>query len=96
MDKINEKEIVAEVEATEITVPNEALTAEKLIGADDMAIFRSIDQSMRSRGGSNFNDVVSEMLNKVKNGSDIVFVKTEPTFERKGDKRGWKRKATHC
>ena len=95
MEKINEKEIVEEGVPTEIVVPNEALTAEKLIGSDDMAIFGSIYQSLRARGGSKFNDVVSEMLRGVKNGSDVIFVKTEPTFERKGEKRGWKRKATH-
>jgi hypothetical protein len=96
MDKINDKEIVEETGVpTKMSVLNDGLTAEKLIDSGDLSIFRSIDQSMRARGGSKFNDVVSEMLNGVHNGHDIVFVDTEPTFERKGEKRGWKRKATH-
>lgn len=95
MDKINENEIVEEGVPTNIVASNEALTAEKLIGVDDMIIFRSIDQSMRARSGNKFNDVVTDMLRGVHNGDDVVFVKTEPTFERKGEKRGWKRKATH-
>lgn len=94
-----ENEIVKETEEvavpTEVVAANAAPTAENLIGSDDMAIFRSIDQSMRSRGGNDFNVVVSKMLDGIKNGSDIIFVDSEPIFERKGEKRGWKRKATH-
>ena len=96
MENINEKEIVEEVSVPEkVVAANSAVIAETLIDVSDMAIFRSIDQSMRARGGSKFNDVVTDMLRGVHNGNDVVFVKTEPTFERKGEKRGWKRKATH-
>ena len=91
MDKINEKEIVEETAGvpTDIVVPNEALTAEKLIGADDMAIFRSIDQSMRVRTGLNFNDDVTKMLKSVHNGNEVVFVKAEPEFKKEFEKRGY-------
>ena len=77
------------------TVTNTALTAEKMIPPEDMDIFRSIEQSIRVRTGLKFNDEVTDMLNGVHNGNEVVFVKAEPKFEKKGEKRGWKRKATY-
>jgi hypothetical protein len=90
---IEETAVIAVPEG--VVAETEAMTAEKLIGSDELSIFRSIDQSIRARGGSNFNDVVSEVLRKIEDKRNVVFVKTEPTFERKGEKRGWKKKATH-
>jgi hypothetical protein len=96
MTNINEKEIVKEVGApTELVVPNEALTAEKLIGSDDMAIFRSIDQSIRVRTGLKFNDEVTRVLKGMHNGNDVVFVKAEPEFKKKMEKRGYKGKPVY-
>ena len=90
------KIIDEEVPAPEKVIEHDGeLTADKLIAVGDLHIYRSIDQSMRARGGSKFNGIVSKMLDGLHNGHDIVFVDTEPTFERKGEKRGWKTKPTH-
>lgn len=96
MEHINEKEIVEETGAPTETIANsDALTVEKLIDTGDLAIYRSIDQSIRVRTGLKFNDEVTNVLKAVHNGNEVVFVKAEPEFERKGEKRGWKRKATY-
>ena len=85
-----------EVAAAEVpAIDNSPLTAEKLIDVGDLEIFRSIEQSIRVRTGLNFNEEVTAMLNGVNNNDTVVFVTAEPSFEKKGEKRGWKKKPTY-
>ena len=95
MENINKNESEEVVVPAEAVASNETLTAEKLIGEDDLSIFRSIDQSIRVRTGLNFNEEVTKMLKKAHDGNSVVFVKAEPDFEKKGEKRGWKKKPTY-
>ena len=95
MEKTSKKEIEESGVPTKIVVPGDALTVEKLIGSDEMSIYRSIDQSIRVRTGLKFNDEVTDMLKGAHNGKEVVFVKAEPEFEKKGEKRGWKKKPTY-
>ena len=89
------KEIDEAAVPAEPIVDNSPLTAEKLIDEGELEIFRSIEQSLRVRTGLNFNENVTEMLKKAHNGDTVVFVKAEPDFEKKGEKRGWKKKPTY-
>ena len=87
-----EKEtIVSETEPVPEKEPVMAPESIELIVTDkDFSDFRSLDQAIRVRTGLDFNGNVTNMLNRVHNGKDVVFVKAEPTFEKKVVKRGFK------
>lgn len=63
---------------------------ELIVSDKDFSDFRSLDQAIRVRIVLDFNGDVTNMLNRVHNGKDVVFVKAEPTFEKKVVKRDFK------
>jgi hypothetical protein len=73
-------------------ISTSALAAQNMISSDEMSIYRSIEQSLRVRTGLGFNDDVTKMLNRVSDGTNVVFVKAEPEFEKRLTKRGFKYK----
>lgn len=80
---------------TEVPAAPEKAAVEQPITEVDLSIFRSFDQALRVRTGNSFNEDVTKMLQRVENKTSVVFVKPEPEFEKKGDKRGWKKKPTY-
>ena len=83
-----------EMNDTEVPAPDKAVV-EQPVSDVDLSIYRSYDQSQRVLTGNNFNRDVTKMMQRVNNGTSVIFVRAEPEFEKKGEKRGWKRKPTY-
>jgi hypothetical protein len=72
--------------------PEVPTSPEHLAIESELSTFRSIDQSLKVRNGHRFNQDVTDMLQSVHDGTNVVFVKAEPEFEKTPTKRGFKYK----